>query len=553
MRSNQVRWEDLDPRTYENMVAVLVSRLYPEAQRIDGSGGDGGRDVQVPTDDGLVIFELKSFTGRMNPSRRRQVKASLLRASEHEPAEWCLIVPIDPTPGELDWFERIAEGYRFACRWRGRCWLDGEMAAKPEIARYYAHGQRYDLQELVDILLGIGADPSPINDGIVRTGVERASSIVDQLNELDPHYVFALNLQPGGRTRVSVIPRYPGAERERPWLRATFEFDETSDGEDARRSLEESLDFGTPSVIPAEFIAEMTLDVPAGLGARLDNYEMLMGSPAPDLAEGVTVALAAVDSTGDISNRLPLRAENASRGARGAHISLRDTSGAVDAALRFDTCGSVISLNWHFLQPDDWSPIGLLPAVQFAAAVEAGARVAVIVNGVTVGPQIPGRAHFGEQGDAARFARFLEHLVNVQTRTGFYFDVSTQLTLEEQRNIVIASRLLNGETVQTRWERIELHITPDGRPAVTEALGGPPPIRNIRVGGYVPLVVQGQTIPIGYITQILESARTLSWEAADDDSHPGTTMLCLVPADTNTVAVSLDSVAVVPDSLTETG
>ena len=102
MTPNRVRWEDLDPGTYEDMVSVLISRLHPEAQRIDGSGGDGGRDVQVPTDDGLVIFELKSFTGRMDSSRRRQVAASLERASQHEPVAWHLVVPIDPTQGELD-------------------------------------------------------------------------------------------------------------------------------------------------------------------------------------------------------------------------------------------------------------------------------------------------------------------------------------------------------------------------------------------------------------------------------------------------------------------
>ena len=84
------------------MVSVLIGRLHPESQRIDGSGGDGGRDVQVPTGNGLVIFELKSFTGRMRASRRRQVEASLVRASQHKPAEWRLVVPIDPTPGELE-------------------------------------------------------------------------------------------------------------------------------------------------------------------------------------------------------------------------------------------------------------------------------------------------------------------------------------------------------------------------------------------------------------------------------------------------------------------
>ena len=192
MTSNRVRWEDLESGTYEGMVSVLISRLHPEAQRIDGSGGDGGRDVHMPTDDGLVIFELKSFTGRMNPSRRRQAESSLERASQHEPAAWRLVVPIDPTPGELDWFERLSAGYDFECRWLGKCWLDGEMAHKPEIARYYAHGQRYELQEFLDLLRGIGAEPPPISDGILRSAAERASGIVDTLNQLDPHYSISL-------------------------------------------------------------------------------------------------------------------------------------------------------------------------------------------------------------------------------------------------------------------------------------------------------------------------------------------------------------------------
>ena len=40
MRSNRVRWSEVDRDTYEDMVAVLISRLNPTAQRIDGSGAE---------------------------------------------------------------------------------------------------------------------------------------------------------------------------------------------------------------------------------------------------------------------------------------------------------------------------------------------------------------------------------------------------------------------------------------------------------------------------------------------------------------------------------
>jgi hypothetical protein len=56
-----VKWGDLGSGVYEEMVAVLISRLHPTAQRIHGTGGDGGRDVPVPGADGLHLFEPKSI------------------------------------------------------------------------------------------------------------------------------------------------------------------------------------------------------------------------------------------------------------------------------------------------------------------------------------------------------------------------------------------------------------------------------------------------------------------------------------------------------------
>ena len=42
-----ILWEDVGHEKYEDMVSVILSRLYPDARRIDGKGGDGGRDVQI--------------------------------------------------------------------------------------------------------------------------------------------------------------------------------------------------------------------------------------------------------------------------------------------------------------------------------------------------------------------------------------------------------------------------------------------------------------------------------------------------------------------------
>lgn len=53
----QVRWEDFEQSPlFEDMGSVLLSRLHPHAERIDGAGGDGGRDVQLRTPQTLDIF-----------------------------------------------------------------------------------------------------------------------------------------------------------------------------------------------------------------------------------------------------------------------------------------------------------------------------------------------------------------------------------------------------------------------------------------------------------------------------------------------------------------
>jgi hypothetical protein len=65
----RVDFDRLSPDQYEDMVSVLLSRLR-QTRRVDGTGGDEGRDCYFPGEDGADAYELKSFTGRMTPARR---------------------------------------------------------------------------------------------------------------------------------------------------------------------------------------------------------------------------------------------------------------------------------------------------------------------------------------------------------------------------------------------------------------------------------------------------------------------------------------------------
>ena len=237
----RVRFEDLGPKVYEDLASNLLSRLHPDSLRIDGSGGDGGRDVQFQEDQGLPGFELKSFTGRMGPAQRRQVKRSLRRAAKLGLRKWTLVVPIDPTPGELEWFDSLRATVPFPIEWRGRTWLDAELAIRPEIARYFLEGAD---QEVLNLLRDLKAEEAAITSA--PHAAERVRRLVKRANELDPHYRFEIHTD-GQRVTTTIIPRYRGAELDRPiGVKMTFTFPQTAPGSEAHEALVESIEFGTP-------------------------------------------------------------------------------------------------------------------------------------------------------------------------------------------------------------------------------------------------------------------------------------------------------------------
>ncbi len=145
MERFMIRWQDLDPLTVERAIKLLIRRLHPTAQGIDGAGGDGGRDIRWDSAEGLVIFEAKSYPTRLLKSAKRKIEGSLTEAAAHGPVRWVLVIPLDPTPAEESWFDDLRAKFPgIALEWRGRDWLDGHFAEHADLRRY-VEGSDYDL------------------------------------------------------------------------------------------------------------------------------------------------------------------------------------------------------------------------------------------------------------------------------------------------------------------------------------------------------------------------------------------------------------------------
>lgn len=100
---SRVEWTRRTPEEIESVLGILLCRENPAAERIRPAKGDHGIDVFVPTPDGWIVYQVKSFTESLTGSHKRQIKKSWLRFLEFvderkpEVKAWCCVRPLNAT------------------------------------------------------------------------------------------------------------------------------------------------------------------------------------------------------------------------------------------------------------------------------------------------------------------------------------------------------------------------------------------------------------------------------------------------------------------------
>lgn len=459
-----VKWEALDPHTYEDIVAALLGTLDQDAERIDGSGGDGGRDVQVRREAGADWFELKSFTGRLDArsGRRRNVERSLERAAASHPLSWTLVVPIDPTPDELLWFDHVGGGHSFPTQWRGRTWLDGQMANNPALTRYYLAG---GADEALQLLSELNLEQQAALARGVPDAVERLRTLTRRVNELDPHYRFELATY-DDTVMVSVRPRYRSAVIDRPISGSVgFTFPDTREGRAAREQLLETINYGVPGTFGPEVVGAVTLDLPGGLGGEFEGGTILLSS-AEDEEFRINARLSIVDAQSNEIVSLPLLFDERRRGERGADLTGRDPSGALISKIRFDTVGGRANVNFLNTAPQDALPSAVLPALRVLRALTKPNVLRISFAGAHEPARW--RELFDEEFVSQPFVELMEAFNRVQVATGVFFPIGPGFTPADVANIHLADALLRDQPYQQTWESATFELVVSDGDAVDQ-------------------------------------------------------------------------------------
>ena len=468
----KIQWNDFEPQGYEDMVSVLLSRLHPDAQRIDGRGGDGGRDVQiVDGQDGPITnaFELKSFTGRMNTGRRRQVERSLERAACLGPARWTLVVPIDPTPGEKDWFRKLGKGYSFPIEWYGKTWLDERMSAFPDIRRYFLEGTN---DEVVRLLRELQEEQAIVTD--VPDAMGRLRTLRERLNEIDPHYRYELSTgkeAADGRPtdvvfavgfcdmRVDVYPKYLGATKDRP---VTVKFKILVDTDD--EVVQNALNYGLEATIPPRMVDSVTVDAPLGLAGDLTEAELTL-IPINSLDEPVTLSLDIMDRDTVLAS-LPVHLTERTSGLRGSTLTGADSTGWLRARIKVNVEAKDLEVKF-WLTPQSTMPEALLPLFRWVDAYKPPHHLRFRWQG-GFKPRIEIRESFLADDSPSRIVEALAYL---QKRCGIHWEMSPSLTLEEGQQILAAATMLKEETIDFTWKSWNLCLG-HSKPALQGLMDG---------------------------------------------------------------------------------
>jgi hypothetical protein len=532
--SREVPWDYLSPARFEQMVSVLISRLNPDAERIDGAGGDSGRDLQLRTDQGLILFELKSFTGRLSKARRVQIIRSLERAKDLSPIEWQLVLPIDLTPEEILWFDRVTGEAGFPCRWLGRTWLDAEFAKFPEIARYYLDDAN---QEIVDALRELAREQAALARG-VPDAIDRLQDLTARLNGLDPQYAFGLSSAPDGTVEVTIWPRYSGATNDRPiTVQSSFNFPLTDDGRAAAESVREALDFGLPANIPAENVRSFDVSLPGGLTIPSTGIDLQIQSVLSGEVESIDLDVRVVNEYGTAVAQMPFRGGPKTRGLRGGIIELKDYLGYITLSLKVDLSNRNVQARYEAELPTNVLPCLVIPAARLLAEFRAGYRVVLLHEGRQI-MESPIAATVNEA--AAGYLDFMIDLDSIQRRAGVYFAVPDSLTEDDMYAIWSTKRLLDGQTMKQRWSGMKITIDADAARALRA--GGKDSLKDLVVEGEQILTLGAYDVPVGRVRRVINSFAVPSWPA-DIENLPDSALveLSLQPELDDVVEVTLVS------------
>jgi len=539
----RIEWTRLEPGDVEHVIAMLLCRENPSAQRVRPSRGDGGIDIFVPdSHGGIIVYQVKAFSSNLTSGQKRQISASLDELVETSRARgvpvsaWYLTLPLDGTPENHTWLAELVADRVPLAEWRGLAFVDGLASEYPAVIDYYLHDGKDRLLTTIDrlsSLMLLTAQPPvrasrDIDDGggsglSLGTAIDGLMNLHALLNETDPHYRydFAVSAerpdvrsettpvaiyQRGDASRcvtIRVYARCAASLEERP-IPAAFSIDVSGD-DGLRRQIEQFEQYGSPIEAPLG-TASGDIDLPAGLGGPFERGSLsIFPSLQPDEDHRV-IRMQVLDPDGEVLEQVRVRMAPPTVGINGTGVRAvgNEIEEVFELEVLTDLTNQTVNQNFRVGDLSGKSPARILPGLRFLVVAFRAS------NTLRVAPE------YGPIGDTAQqipegtqppasvgpLLDLIEALATIQEHTPTQVKVPRldQISRAAVAHIVDAGRLLRGDTLHVPWTSHTIHLHPDVDPP-TEA-----PVTAL---AFLPLTVtlDGQEIDCGLRQIQLPAAR----------------------------------------------
>jgi len=501
----QVNWERYSGEQVEEFVAAMLLLRNPHGNLITPSQGDRGVDIQIKAKTGgYDIYQVKKYASALSPSQKKAIEHSwktflAQTAGRIQINSWNLALPYNPTPENLDWFEKLTGDSGITTQWYGRTQLDTWAADFPQLVDYYFGNGRQRSEQLLLDLISIQDNPaspsqdidSPLLETLRNSLLAKATKITNMLDEVDPFYRYECEIRIGGIEELSkeylphsqrqkseafiaflqrkdsniitvlhVIPKCAESCRLKP---ITFGISVRAEsGTEAHSVLQDFIQYGIP---------------PQNIQATIEDVQSPPGGPLP--GEGI---ISLIDySEQDKLPPLEVRFSPNEDDGETIVVDVEDISHGVaatgkDSYLRFSDRSNVAAITLVVMASnelgelrvqcnafDGKKPSEVLPGLRLIDGLRNGGVMELVVR--DGGPQIfkarsSGSDNREMRSAAQKIVAYVESLMEIQKHTFLKVTVPVMeaVTKEDMDSTMEVARLLRGETVTRKWSQLELTV-----------------------------------------------------------------------------------------------
>ena len=560
----QVNWERCSGEQVEKFVAAMLLLRNPHGNLITPSQGDRGIDIQIEAETGgYEIYQVKKYTTTLSASQKRAIERSWQTfldqtAGRIQINSWNLALPYDPTPENLDWFEKLTGDSGITTQWYGRTQLDTWAADSPQLVDYYFGDGRQRSEQLLLDLISIQDNPaslpqdtdSPLLSTLQNNLLTKTKKIADMLDEVDPFYRYECEIRRGNledlsheylsenqrqqpeafiafrqhkgsdiTTVLHVIPKCAESYRLKPItlgmnLRA-------EPGTEAHPVLRDFIQYG----IPPQNIQATIEDVQSPPGGPLpgEGIISLIDYSEQDKLPPLEVRFSPKESDGET---IVVDVAHISHGVaptgKGGYLRLSDRSNVATITLLVTAANELGELRVQCNAFNGKKPSEVLPGLRLIAGLRNGGELELVVR--DGGPQIfkarSGGSDNREMRSAAqKIVAYVESLMEIQKHMFLKVAVPAMEAVaeEDMDSTMEVARLLRGETITRKWSQLELTVEDREHIPFDENAQQAILYRTKLIAQ-----VGDQEIDTGYVKQtVCRSARIASVRAKDEDSAAG--------------------------------